>query len=138
MGFLQGAYRSRLYRMYVLNAPSSISIPWGIAKSFLEKHTVDKINIIKSNTSPKMWEHFNKNQIEQKFGGSCPDLTQDFWPPKCSSYNFAIEGENQESYLVSKDEYRKLFYQGKIDAEFVYEPFLELEEEKSEEETKKI
>ena len=32
--------------------------------------------------------------------------------------------------MVSKDEYRKLFYEGKIDTEYVYEPFLELEVEK--------
>lgn len=94
MGFLQSAYRSRLYRMYVLNAPGSISIPWGIAKSFLEKHTVDKINIIKKPTTKKMWLHFNKNQVEQRFGGNVPDLKSNFWPPKCTSTDFSLEEEN--------------------------------------------
>ena len=46
--------------MYILRAPWSINIPFKIAKAFLEKVTIDKINIHKSSSHPKMNEHINK------------------------------------------------------------------------------
>ena len=65
--------------MYVLNAPKAISVPFGIAKKFLEKNTVDKINISGKHTNPKMWEHINPQHVEEKYGGTHPNLTENFW-----------------------------------------------------------
>ena len=124
LGFLQSAYRSRLYRLYILNAPGSIAIPWKVAKAFLEQHTVDKIKIFKKSTTKNLWEHFNPNQIEQKFGGNVPDLESNFWPPKCTSTDFSLENENQEDRLATVEEYREKHKAGLIDPKFVHHPYL--------------
>jgi hypothetical protein len=47
MGYLQGNYRSRLYRMYIVNTPSSLMLTWGMLKAFLDENTVNKICFIK-------------------------------------------------------------------------------------------
>ena len=45
--YLAAHYKSRLYRFYVVNCPSSITVPWAGVKIFLEDDTVDKISFIK-------------------------------------------------------------------------------------------
>ncbi len=59
MGYLSNNYRSRLYKMYILNTPSSIFIPWNIAKTLLEENTVKKINFFKNNHPEPLFEHVN-------------------------------------------------------------------------------
>jgi len=43
LGFLSHSYRGRLKTLYILNTPTSIWIPWNIAKGFLEENTIKKI-----------------------------------------------------------------------------------------------
>lgn len=71
-------YRSRLFAMYIVNSPSSIFVPWKIAKQFLDENTIQKIRIYKTAVAPEMFAHINKEQLEKKFGGSSPDITV-FW-----------------------------------------------------------
>ena len=40
---MQNNFRGYLYRMYIINTPKSITIPWAICKSFIEPITVEKI-----------------------------------------------------------------------------------------------
>lgn len=79
MGYLGNNYRSRMYKCYVRNCPSSIAISWSIIKSFLEDVTVQKIKFEKDGDKPEILTHCNKKQVETKYGGSCPDLTDGFW-----------------------------------------------------------
>jgi hypothetical protein len=78
MGYLQHNYRGRLKSLYVINTPSSIFIPWQIAKAFLEEHTVKKIQFFKKDTAPPLFEHTHPDQVEEKFGGKAKNMT-DFW-----------------------------------------------------------
>ena len=38
--YLTNHYKSRLFRLYCVNCPGSISVPWKAIKIFLEKDTV--------------------------------------------------------------------------------------------------
>lgn len=40
-------YGGRLFKLWVVNAPSSISVPWAIVSKFLDDVTVEKIKISK-------------------------------------------------------------------------------------------
>jgi len=46
VGYLSNHYKSRLYRLYMINTTSAISTPWKAIKFFLDAFTVKKINII--------------------------------------------------------------------------------------------
>lgn len=79
IGFLQRIARARAFRIYVLNAPWLVSGAWAIVKGFLDKSTADKVNIVSSNVHPKMKEHINLDNLEMKYGGRVPNLTEGFW-----------------------------------------------------------
>eukprot|EP01017_Pseudomicrothorax_dubius_P028170 TRINITY_DN3329_c0_g1_i8.p1 TRINITY_DN3329_c0_g1~~TRINITY_DN3329_c0_g1_i8.p1 ORF type:complete len:387 (+),score=132.01 TRINITY_DN3329_c0_g1_i8:127-1287(+) len=113
-GYLQNNYRSRLFRMYVMNTPFSIYVPWSIAKSFLEENTVKKINFIKSPKAPQMWEHINPDQVEEKFDGKAPNLTT-FWPPKPVSPNYLTPKDDPATMFITEEKYIQLLRSGAIE-----------------------
>lgn len=47
VAFLSSNLRGRAYRMYIINAPSSINFLWNIAKTVIPKDTQTKIQITK-------------------------------------------------------------------------------------------
>jgi len=66
-------YGGRLYRLWIVNAPFTISLTWKIVSAFLDQVTVDKIKISKSSTDKDMWTLCDKSQIEVKYGGTQPN-----------------------------------------------------------------
>ena len=54
-------YKSRLYRLYVVNCAGSITVPWAMIKSLLDDNTIEKVSIDKSNEGKNIWSHVNKN-----------------------------------------------------------------------------
>jgi len=113
LGFLQHNYRGRLKSLYVVNTPGSIYIPWQMIKGFLEEHTVRKIQFFKKDIPEPLFEHANREQVEQKFGGTAKNLTA-FWPPIFPSNNYWMKGEDTSSILITKEKYQELHKQGKL------------------------
>lgn len=56
-------YGGRLYRLWVVNAPMTITFSWKIVSAFLDQVTVDKIKISKSNTEKDIWNLCDKSQV---------------------------------------------------------------------------
>ncbi len=79
IGYLQSCYRARAFRIYVVNAPSTINTLWMAAKVALDQNTIDKVNITNESHHPKMDEHINSENLEQKFGGKVPNIEGDCW-----------------------------------------------------------
>lgn len=77
---LNDNYRCRLGGSFVLNSPRSISMMWAMIKPILDKQTIKKVSFHREGTCRELFVHFNPNQIERKYGGTAPDLTE-FWPP---------------------------------------------------------
>jgi hypothetical protein len=75
---LQNNFRARLYKMYTINAPSSIYWAWKLIKPLMEESTASKITFVKENTTEDMWLHINKSQVEKRFGGSAANVAE-FW-----------------------------------------------------------
>lgn len=72
-------FRSRLYVMYVVQAPNTINFMWSMIKGFLEETTQRKIQIIKQIIPENLFKHTNREQIEKKFGGVSKDVLQKYW-----------------------------------------------------------
>ena len=76
---MQNNFRSRLYVMYIVQAPFSINFLWSMVKGFLEEHTQRKIQILSKAIPSNLFEHSNKEQIEKKYGGTALDLKESYW-----------------------------------------------------------
>ncbi len=64
IGVISANYGGRLYRLIVVNAPSTIYFSWQAVKGFLDPVTVDKVIIAKNHTDKKLWDLCKPNQIE--------------------------------------------------------------------------
>ncbi|CAD8172017.1 unnamed protein product [Paramecium octaurelia] len=69
-----------LERMFVLNPSSGINFLWQQIKAFLDEETINKISFLSSKEIKQLKEFIEPNQLEEKFGGTHPNLTK-FWPP---------------------------------------------------------
>ena len=104
---LQLNYRGRLAHNFVVNAPGSIMLIWNVVKHFLDDVTKEKTDIEKGNVSRRLLELFSPNQLEQKYGGSAPNLTE-FWPPHVPKGPFHrnpedVEGLNSDYASLDED-----------------------------------
>ena len=77
--YMQNNFQSRLFNMYLLNAPKTIYISWKLVKGFIDELTVQKIKIFNTGVVEEMFTHVNKSQLEKKYGGDCPNLESNFW-----------------------------------------------------------
>jgi len=72
-GRMSANYGGRLFKMFVVNAPSSIYFAWKMVSAFLDPVTVDKIKISKTNTDKAMFDNIDPSQVEEKYGGKQPN-----------------------------------------------------------------
>lgn len=126
-------YGGRLYKLWMLNSPTTIFLSWKVVKNFLDPVTVDKITIVKKNTDDSLWKIYDKSQLEKKYGGTQPDRTT-FHP-------FRIPpAVIEESRLVSEAKYQEMVHSGFLKNNRIwpkYIPKQEAEPEKSEEKSEK-
>ena len=71
-------YGGRLFKLWIVNAPSSVSVSWKIVSAFLDDVTVNKVKIVKKNTDKSIFEICDPSQVEEKYGGTQANRTQ-FW-----------------------------------------------------------
>ncbi len=48
-------YGGRLFKLWIVNAPSSVSMSWKIVSAFLDDITVNKVKIVKKNTDKSIF-----------------------------------------------------------------------------------
>lgn len=78
MQLIQGSYRGRLYRFYILHAPRLFHFVAKPLVASLPSTTAKKFRVF---TSFDEWQQerraqFASHQIEKKFGGTAPDVTE--------------------------------------------------------------
>jgi len=105
--YLQDHYKCRLYRMYLINASSTIYIPWSIIKTFLDGDTVSKVQFYKTQVPSNLFKHTHTSQIEEKYGGTATN-TSGSWPPIMPSKDFFVSVEDAK-HMISKEEYSSLY-----------------------------
>ncbi|KAM3129449.1 hypothetical protein pb186bvf_018441 [Paramecium bursaria] len=79
MANLQNNFRSRLYKMFLLNTTMMFKVTWNLISPFLDEITKQKINFVKGDLTG-LFQTVNQKQIEQKYGGLYPNR-QLYWPP---------------------------------------------------------
>lgn len=78
IGKLSQNYGGRLFKLWIVNAPMTVSIGWKIVSTFMDKITVEKIKISKKNTEKDIFVMCDPSQVEKKYGGTQPDRTS-YW-----------------------------------------------------------
>ena len=101
---LQSNYRCRLAHNYVINAPTSVSMIWAVVKKFMDKDTVERISITGKGTDKAMLAQFNSEQVEQRYGGTAPNLDT-FWPPIVPPGPFEAPGMATGQLLSDRSSY---------------------------------
>jgi hypothetical protein len=56
-------YGGRLYRLWIINAPMTISLSWKLISAFLDQVTINKIKISKNCTDDDIWSLCDKTQV---------------------------------------------------------------------------
>ena len=74
---------------------------WAAVKNFIEETTAMKISVTSSATDAKMLTHINPEQLEEKYGGEEPNVTN-FWPPKPNKGDFFISTDVPSQILSGK------------------------------------
>ena len=62
----------------MINAASSVYLPWKIIQKFFDEVTLSKINFYKTSQPAALFKQTNPQQVEQQFGGSAPNKTH-YW-----------------------------------------------------------
>lgn len=73
-------YRGRLYGMLILNAGFVFRSIWQVVSVVLPERTKSKIKLTSSNTDDDFLSSINPNQIEERYGGTCPNVKDFRWP----------------------------------------------------------
>jgi len=60
-----------------------------------------------------LFQHANRDQVEEKFGGTARNITS-YWPPQFPSTNYLSAADNSNSILISKEKYQSLYKLGKL------------------------
>ena len=140
---LSNFFLARLYKNYIMGLNFISRIIYKIACNFLDDVTVAKINVLDSMKDPKLFEIIRKDNIEQQFGGTAPNLPVDsengFFPPRMPSDYFIKENENPNNILISEDEYINKYKNGQI-SERTVSPYIyeKLKKEEIEENNNKF
>jgi len=127
ISYLQANYRGHLTTMNIINTPSSIYIPWALIKGFLDEVTVKKIQFFKTGSPTTLFDSTNREQVEQKFGGTAPNLSR-FWPPTFPSDKYLLPSDDPEKRLLTQHEYTKRFKLGLLAGHRINESLLLKEE----------
>lgn len=101
---LQQNYRCRLAHNFVLNAPTSVTVVWAIIKKFIDRDTVERISITGKRSDPALLQLFSPRQIEERYGGTAPNLTL-FWPPIVPDGPFEAPGQQPGALLSRHSSY---------------------------------
>ena len=141
---LSSYFLGRLYKNYMLGLSFITRIIFKIACHFLDPVTVQKVNVVEGDDDPKMFTSIRRDNIEQKFMGTAPNLPIDsengFFPPRMPSEHFIKDDENKANILISEEEYINRYKKGEIPqgcvSPYLYEKILE-EEKKIKEEKEK-
>lgn len=73
-------YRGRLFGMLILNAGFVFRSIWQLVSVVLPERTRSKIKLTSSSIDEEFLASINRNQIEERYGGKCPDVKDFSWP----------------------------------------------------------
>lgn len=123
---IKGVYRCRLYKLYLLNLSSIFLFAWKMAKALIGPTVEAKATMINADNGEynDLFKTINRNQVEKKFGGFAPTLTDGEYFPEKFNYPYYYSKTDKENgnyicrssfdYIVDNDE---IFYETYSDEE---------------------
>ncbi|KAF7457668.1 Sec14 domain containing protein [Cryptosporidium felis] len=73
-------YRMRLYRMFIVNSPKFINVVSNALVAAIPGSSIRKVRFIDEPFSEEITNMIPPQQLEKSYGGTCPDLTDNFYP----------------------------------------------------------
>lgn len=75
-------YRGRMFRLFAVHTAWLVRGLYSIVRPMLDEFTTSKINIYGgSNFEQDILKIVPAENLEKKYGGSCPDKVDNFFPP---------------------------------------------------------
>lgn len=84
-------FRCRLGVNYVVNPSKIVYFTWTCVKPFLDEVLIEKVKILNKPTPDELLTHCNPYQVEEKYGGRAPNVTQ-YWPPTMPNAPYTLDG----------------------------------------------
>lgn len=79
---MQEYFKGRLFRLFIIHSTIVIKIILKIAKKLIDPLTIQKFVVCQDKTPEKdLSVDIDLDNIEKRFGGNCPDKTDNFFPP---------------------------------------------------------
>ena len=120
---LSNYFLCRLNKNYLIGLNFFTRILYKIAVNFIDPVTATKIIVIESKKDPALFKNIRKDNIEEQFGGTAPNMPVDsengFFPPRMPSPNFIKDEENKNDILISEEDYIQKYKNGEIPVEVV-------------------
>jgi len=101
-----------------------VSVPavWRTIKSLLDPNTERKIKLLSNGDFSQIFNHINREQVEEKFGGTAKNVERHHSPPSIPSNNFLMENEKKEDILLTEEQYKERLKTNKF---LVPSPYIE-------------
>mmetsp|Transcript_16361 Transcript_16361/g.25298 ORF Transcript_16361/g.25298 Transcript_16361/m.25298 type:complete len:81 (+) Transcript_16361:619-861(+) len=77
---MQKNYPGRLFKFFGIEVTLLFRAFWVVAHQFVDDFTKKKMSIYGGDFKKNVMELIPADNLEQKYGGSCPNVTS-FWPP---------------------------------------------------------
>lgn len=68
-------FRCRPRKTFIVNTTFAVNMLWKIVSKFLHAQTKAKISLTSSNHADEMMNFIDPSQLEEKFGGTAPNVT---------------------------------------------------------------
>jgi hypothetical protein len=76
ISFLSSNFRVRSHHSYLMKCPGAMKLLWGMVKKVLNEDQIRKLTFSdKATLKPEVFDLINPLQIEEKYGGSLPNIT---------------------------------------------------------------
>ncbi|BAM41660.1 phosphoinositide binding protein [Theileria orientalis strain Shintoku] len=77
---MHSKYRGRLNKLYLVDSPNLINMVIKPLRNVLPEGVLKKIVVLKDNSKEVLLSQYSAHQLQQKFGGTHPNLTRDYYP----------------------------------------------------------
>ena len=74
-------YRGRLFRFFATDVTWLFRGMWKMAHRMVDEFTKQKLLIYGDDYKKDLLDLIDAENLEEKYGGSMPDKTDNFWPP---------------------------------------------------------
>ena len=106
---LSDNFNFRLYKCYVLGMSLIMRILYRFVTNFIGQPNEDKMIILDGRKDKHLFDDFNPDNLEKRFGGRAPNLVycgdNSLFPPRMPTDNIFFPNENVNDILITEEEY---------------------------------